>query len=53
MKQLNNLDEEVYINVVFKIKRRSIVKLIDFLKQNTKTFKWWWEMRNKDEKIQD
>ena len=42
MKKLN-IDEEVYIRVTFKIKRGAINKLIEFLKQNTKTFQYWWE----------
>ena len=47
MKKLN--DEEVYIRVTFKIKRTAIPKLIDFLKQHTKTYKYWWEQGKEDE----
>jgi hypothetical protein len=48
-KPLDNPEELVYINVVFKIKRQAIVKLIDFLKQNTKTFQWYWVKGESDE----
>lgn len=47
-KQLDNPDDLVYIRVTFKIKRGAITKLIDFLKQNTKTYQYWW-MEGKDE----
>ena len=50
-KQLDNPEELVYINVVFKIKRQAITKLIEFLKQNTKTFQYWWE-KDKQSEIQ-
>lgn len=49
-KQLDNPDDLVYIRVTFKIKRGAITKLIDFLKQNTKTFQYYWlEGEKKDE----
>ena len=47
MKELNN--EEIYIRVTFKIRRTAIPKLIDFLKQHTKTYKYWWEQGKEDE----
>ena len=52
-KLLDNPDEVVYICVVFKIKKGAITKLIDFLKQNTKSFQYWWIEGNKDEKVQN
>lgn len=48
-KPLDNPEELVYINVVFKIKRQAITKLIEFLKQNTKTFLYWWEKGKENE----
>ena len=44
MKELSLDDERtVYIYVRFKIKLGAVTKLIDFLKQNTKTFNCWWK----------
>lgn len=48
-KQTDNLDEDVYIRVTFKIKRGAINKLIEFLKQNTKTYLYWWEQGKENE----
>jgi len=44
LKELS-LDNErtVYIYVRFRIKLGAVTKLIDFLKQNTKTFDVWWK----------
>ena len=41
--QPDNPEDVVYVYVRFKIIRKSIVKLIDYLKQNTKTFDCWWK----------
>ena len=51
-KLLDNPDEVVYICVVFKIKRGAITKLIDFLKQNTKTFLHWWIQNEEKNEVQ-
>lgn len=51
-KPLDNPDEVVYICVVFKIKRGAITKLIDFLKQNTKTYQYFWFQKGEDNGIQ-
>ena len=53
MKKQPETNEEVYINVVFKIRRQAIVKLIEFLQQNTKTYLYWWEQGNDKNEIQD
>lgn len=37
-----NEEKEVYIYVKFIIKAKSVIKLIEFLKANTKTFNCWW-----------
>jgi len=53
MKKQLNIDEEVYICVTFKIKRGAITKLIDFLKQNTKTYLNYGIKGEESEKVQN